>query len=263
MAGTARISDSEEQRPRRSESFSLSELVQRTGVPASSIHHYRRSGAIPPPAKEAANRFRYDHRHVEALLAIRSNAGEATEWRHRIVTEAIAAFQTRSFGEVSMSDIADSAGVAKGTIYRHFESKADLFDAVIETLLADTANNFAEAVADAGGPEGLEHQSEKAALIFGNLVAAVLPILLELGARAAKGNDKADRMARHVLRTLAEAGGRPFVGRDAPAEEAVQHGLSVIETAFSTVLTWALGQGWPPDEPLADQLSQLEEPPGS
>ena len=247
----------------RSETFSLSELVLRTGVPASSIHHYRRSGMIPPPEKEAANRFRYDDRHVEALLAIRANSGDSAESRHKIVTEAINAFQTRSFSEVTMNDVAEGAGVAKGTIYRHFESKADLFDAVIETLLADTANNFAEAVADAGGPQGLKRRSDKAALIFGNLVAAVLPILLELGARAAKGNDAADRMARHVLRTLAEAGGRPFVGPDAPAEKAIQHGLSVIETAFGTVLTWALGQGWPPDQPLADQLSQLGEPPGS
>ena len=37
--------------------FSLSELVARSGVPASSIHHYRRAGMIPPPVRETANRL--------------------------------------------------------------------------------------------------------------------------------------------------------------------------------------------------------------
>lgn len=233
----------------------LSELVERTGVPASTIHYYRRTGMIPDPQREAANRFLYDQRHVDALLEIRSHAAsDRPEFRARVVEAAIEAFQTRSYSEVTISDVAEAAHIAKGSVYRYFDSKEELFTAAIETLLADTASSFAAAVDSLGGPEGLADNPEKAALVFGRLVASVLPMLLELGARAAKGHDASDDLARKVLRTLAEAGGRPFAGKGAGAEEAVQAGLRVIETAFATVLGWALGPGWPPDDVLEELL---------
>ena len=228
--------------------LSLSDLVARSGVPASTIHHYRRAGLLPPPLREAANRFGYDERHLDALLRIRAQvAADPPECRARIVAAAIEAFQTRSYSEVTVSDIAEAAGLAKGTVYRHFTSKEDLLTAAIETLLADTESRFETAVAALGGPSGLTGNPEKAALVFGHLVAGVLPMLLELGARAAKGHEPSADLARRVLRTLAEAGGRPFSGRDAKSEEAIEAGLSLIGSAFATVLEWAVGPDWPPD----------------
>ena len=67
-----------------------------------------------------------------------------------------------------------------------------------------------------------------------------------MGARAAKGHEPSADLARHVLRTLAEAGGRAFTGREAETEAAIQAGLSIIESAFATVLAWAVGPDWPP-----------------
>jgi AcrR family transcriptional regulator len=228
--------------------FSLSELVLRSGVPASTIHHYRRAGLIPPPERETANRFGYDERHLDALLRIRAQAAaDPPECRARVVAAAIEAFQTRSYSEVTVSDIAEAAQMAKGTVYRHFASKEDLLTAAIETLLADTESRFATAVAALGGPSGLTDDPEKTAMVFGHLLAGALPMLLELGARAAKGHEPSADLARHVLRTLAEAGGRPFTGQDADTEEAIRAGLSVIESAFATVLAWAVGPDWPPD----------------
>jgi AcrR family transcriptional regulator len=51
--------------------MSVVQLAERSGVGVPSIHHYRRLGLLPPPTQVAANRFRYDERHVEALRAIR------------------------------------------------------------------------------------------------------------------------------------------------------------------------------------------------
>ncbi|MGH9054998.1 MAG: TetR family transcriptional regulator [Acidimicrobiales bacterium] len=228
--------------------LSLSDLVERSGVPASTIHHYRRTGLIPAPVREAPNRFAYDQRHLDALLRIRAQAGaESPECRARVVAAAIEAFKTRSYSEVTVSDIAEAAQMAKGTIYRYFGSKEDLLTAAIETLLSDTASSFEAALASLGGAEGLTGDPEKSALVFGHLVAGVLPILLELGARAAKGHEPSAELARRVLRTLAETAGRPFTGCDSDAGEAMQVGLRVIESAFSTVLDWAIGTDWPPD----------------
>jgi AcrR family transcriptional regulator len=229
--------------------FSLSELVARSGVPASTIHHYRRTGMIPPPVRETANRFGYDERHLEALRVIRGQAAaDSPECRARVVAVAIEAFRTRSYSEVTMSDIAEAAEVAKGTVYRHFASKEDLLTAAVESLLADTESRFAAAVTALGGPSGLMGDPEKTAMVFGHLVAEVLPMLLELGARAAKGHEPSADLARHVLRTLAEAAGRPFAGQTAEREAAIKAGLSIIQSAFSTVLVWAVGTDWPPDD---------------
>jgi AcrR family transcriptional regulator len=229
--------------------FSLSELVARSGVPASTIHHYRRAGMIPPPVRQTANRFGYDESHLDALLRIRAQAAaDPPECRARVVAAAIEAFQTRSYSEVTVSDIAEAAQMGKGTVYRHFASKEDLLTAAIETLLADTESRFAAAVDALGGPTGLTDDPEKTAMVFGHLLAGVLPMLLELGARAAKGHEPSADLARRVLRTLAEAGGRPFTGRDADSEAAIQAGLGVIESAFATVLAWAVGPDWPPDD---------------
>lgn len=232
------------------EALSLSDVVGRTGVPASTIHHYRRSGLIPPPQRQSANRFIYDERHVEAILALRAQpAAEQHDHRERIVAAAIEAFKTRSYAEVSVSDIAEAAGMAKGNLYRYFPSKEVLLNAAIETLLDDTTERFQTSLDSLGGVEGLRNDPEKSAMVFGYVVADVLPMLLELGARAAKGHEPSADLARRVLRTLALTAGRPFIADDADGDgaEAIQAGLRIIESAFATVLDWSVGTDWPPD----------------
>ena len=203
---------------------------------------------IPPPTRIAPNRFAYDESHVEALKRIRGcSHSEAPELRSRIVAAAIEAFKTRSYSEVTVSDIAEAAHTAKGNVYRYFDSKEDLLTAAIETLLDETRARFEEASGSLGGARGLQEDPGRAALVFGYIVADVLPMLLELGARAAKGHEPSADLGRKVLRTLAGTAGRPFVEHPDDEEAAIQVGLGVIETAFATVLSWSVGTDWPPD----------------
>jgi AcrR family transcriptional regulator len=258
--------------------LSLSDLVLRTGVPASTIHHYRRAALIPPPIRSALNRFGYDERHVMALRLVRllrerrglsledigrqlpdlqdrpevlaELAGafddNETDVAWRLTDAAIDAFQTRSYGEVTISDIAEAAGVAKGSVYRHFASKEDVFTAAIERVLTRTADEFAGTVARLGGAAGLARVPETTAAEFAGVVAQAMPMLLELGTRAAKGNKPSEVLARRVLRTLAEATGRPLVtGTD---DDPIAAGLAVIQMAFAVMLDWAVGTDWPPDD---------------
>jgi AcrR family transcriptional regulator len=265
--------------------LSLSELVERTGVPASTVHHYLKAELIPPPSRSALNRFGYDERHVTALrlirvlrerkgLSLEEIAAELpalltrpaviaeldvapddteTDVACRITDAAIELFQTRSFGEVTISDIAESAGVAKGSVYRHFASKQEVFTAAIETVLARTATEFAETVSRLGGAAGVARVPEQTAVEFAGLVAQAMPMLLELGMRAAKGHAPSEVLARRVLRTLAEATGRPLVTGGDPTGnvtggDPIAAGLAVIQTAFAVMLDWAVGSDWPPDE---------------
>jgi AcrR family transcriptional regulator len=243
-----------------SDRLSLSDLVQRSGVPASTIHHYRRNGMIPPPVRVAANRFAYDQTHLRALLDIRSHAAsEQPECRARIVGAAIEAFKTRSYSEVTVSDIAEAAGMAKGNVYRYFDSKEDLLTAAVETLLDSTAERFEAAVQGLGGDHGFTSDPQKAALVFGYIVADVLPMLLELGARAAKGHEPSADLGRRVLRTLARTVGAPFAEAAGP-DEAIKSGLEVIVAAFATVMGWAVGDDWPPDHLGSDGVPEPAKP---
>ncbi len=258
--------------------LSLSELVSLTGVPASTIHYYRRAGLIPPPGRRASNRFTYDDRHVASIRLIRvlrdrqglsldeigrrlptllmdphgdsstdskdsatsERADGATDVRERVVDAAFAQFRSHTYEEVTVGSVADAAGVAKGSVYRYFASKEDLFQAVVEHLLAEVATGFAEAVETLGGAEGLAGDPQRTASVFAILVAGSLPVFLEVGAWAAKGQPRSMVLARQILRTLAEAIGRPLAPDDpGPA------GLAVIESAFGTVLRWAMEPQWP------------------
>lgn len=233
--------------------LTLSDLVERTGVPASTIHHYRRTGAIPAPVSQSGNRFLYDETHVEALLRIRAHAtADTPELRAKLVSAAIDAFKTRSYAEVSVSDIAEAAGMAKGNVYRYFDSKEALLTEAITTLLSDTTARLQESLDSVGGVDGIQHDPDKSALMLGYVVADVLPMLLELGARAAKGHEPSAELARNVLRTLARSAGRPFVAAEDRDDDAVTiaAGLRIIENAFATVMQWSVGTEWPPDNQL-------------
>jgi AcrR family transcriptional regulator len=289
--------------PVRATSLCLSEVVAATGVPASTIHHYRRAGVIPPPERPSANRFVYDDRHVRAIRLVRSLRerrglhleeiaevlpgllaatgsepadrsvvepeeeidepfDNSAEVRERVIDAAFIQFRSHTYDEVTVGAVADAAKVAKGSFYRHFASKEELFTAVVEHLLAELATNFAEAVDTLGGAEGLAGDPQRFASVFALLVARSLPVLLEVGAWAAKGRPAAQVLSRDVLRTLAEAVGRPL----AP-DDPIPAGLAVIESAFGTVLHWAMQPDWPAHDRrkggLGVTLAQLLEATGA
>jgi AcrR family transcriptional regulator len=56
--------------------------------------------------------------------------------RQTIVDQAWAQFQTRSYDAINMIDIAQAAGLAKGTVYLYFPTKEALFLGVLEQQFA-------------------------------------------------------------------------------------------------------------------------------
>lgn len=48
----------------------MQELVERSGLPRTTIHHYAREGLLPPARKTAPNAARYDEGHLERLALI-------------------------------------------------------------------------------------------------------------------------------------------------------------------------------------------------
>ena len=54
-----------------------------------------------------------------------------------ILASARSLFRTRGFEATSIDDIAEGAGVAKGAVYHHFESKEAIFTQVLEAVQAE------------------------------------------------------------------------------------------------------------------------------
>jgi AcrR family transcriptional regulator len=186
--------------------YSIAEIVELSGVPPSSIHHYLRAGLVPQPQRTATNRFLYDDRHITALRIIRSlrqhgrtldqirealpelwstrrelldasldeylaaracPPGAAT----RIIEAAIGEFAQHGFGEVSVANVCTAAGVAKGTFYRHFDNKDELLRAAGATVIERAVVGFTADVRDGAAPD---------AVTFARHLRPGLPVLFEL-----------------------------------------------------------------------------------
>lgn len=74
---------------------------------------------------------------------------ETGEKKGRIVTAAMEIFGERPYDQVKIEEIAERAGVGKGTIYEYFVSKEELFAAILE---AGFQEYFRELVAAAAPP---------------------------------------------------------------------------------------------------------------
>ena len=78
--------------------------------------------------------------------------GEAT--RERLLATARTLFGERGYEATSIEAVLETSGVARGALYHHFQSKAELFDAVAEEVFVAIAEETAAAAR--GGADTLE-----------------------------------------------------------------------------------------------------------
>lgn len=79
-----------------------------------------------------------EEKQIETADSRVSRAERKAQSRRRILESARDVFFRDGFMAANLDEVAERAGVAKGTLYRYFESKADLYVAV----LADNGNKF-------------------------------------------------------------------------------------------------------------------------
>ena len=85
--------------------------------------------------------------NVQAQLKAVPAAADDSAKRRQIVEGAREIFLAKGFDAASMSDIARTAGVSKGTLYVYFENKEQLFEAIVH----------AECLVHAEGAFALDH----------------------------------------------------------------------------------------------------------
>jgi AcrR family transcriptional regulator len=251
--------------------YTIAELVDMTGIPATTIHHYRQAGLLPPPERVAANRFRYGDRHVQALRLIRvlrdrrrlplptirevlpellaggdEEAFHTETWeaalsgrsevpdaaRERIVAAAVDLFAARGYGEVTVSDVAAQAGTAKGSVYRHFESKEALFAAAVESVVAGVVGDVRAAADRAGGR--LDPPAAMVALVMSAKPGFML--LLELTAGSLRGQPGHRELADGALTCFVDGVGPVLTGPGTPRERAVALIVQLARETMRAVL---------------------------
>jgi len=89
-------------------------------------------------------------------------ADDAPKWRRRktarpgeIVAAALDIFADKGFAGAKLEDIAARAGVSKGALYLYFETKEDIFRAVVRTAVAPNLHAIRAAAAAFDGPFAL------------------------------------------------------------------------------------------------------------
>lgn len=77
--------------------------------------------------------------------------------KEKIIDEALSLFAQKGFGDVYVGEIAEAVGIKAPSLYKHFKSKKDIFDAIIEEVqnryVAQTSAigiNGTDSMADAG-----------------------------------------------------------------------------------------------------------------
>ncbi|WP_458105465.1 TetR/AcrR family transcriptional regulator [Bacillus sp. PK3-037] len=88
-----------------------------------------------------------DAKSLEELLHIEGEQMKMSEKQRHILSAAIEMFAEKGFASTSTSEIAKKAGVAEGTIFRHYKTKKDLLlSIVMPTVTKVFAKNFSKEV---------------------------------------------------------------------------------------------------------------------
>ena len=78
---------------------------------------------------------------------------EKQKTKQRILDAALELFSTQGFEATSIAQIADAVGVRKASLYSHFESKQDILDRLIESIMEDYAKHSVRSPANRIGDE--------------------------------------------------------------------------------------------------------------
>lgn len=130
--------------------------------------------------------------------------------RDKILDCGEALFARRGFAGIGLAEVAEAAGLGKSSLFHHFNSKAQLYAAVMARILARIETKLMRALAEGGTPtERLERWVD---VIIDELAAH--PTYARLLLRSLFEDDELagelpeEREANDVLRRIVGAGGR-------------------------------------------------------
>ena len=118
--------------------------------------------------------------------------------RLRLVEAACAVFAEKGYASTRVAEIAERAGVGKGTVYEYFSSKEELLFAVFETINADISSRMNDALASR---ETTEEQLHNVLRLGAEVISEQVdlqPVILDFWA-ASRGKDIEETYRRAVV----------------------------------------------------------------
>ncbi len=143
--------------------------------------------------------------------------------REQILDVSVQVFAHRGFHSTSMNDVADAAGVTKPVLYQHFDSKQDLYLALLDEAGSRLRNAVRTAVADATSGK---QQTELGFKAYFRWVADDHDAFLLLFGSRASRDEESTVAIRRITAEAAQAIA-PFIAADIEGEhqEMLAHGL--------------------------------------
>ena len=169
-----------------------------------------------------------------------------TQRREQILAAATTAFARNGFAATSLDDIATEAGITKVLLYRHFDSKADLYQAALDRFCAVLSDHITE-------PEG----GFTGATIDGLLMAAITePAGFRLVFAHAAREPEFKAMAEQLRSNITEISLRQISDVVEDPQWARWAAQLAPTAAIEAILAW-LDAGQPDPDLTADRVRQV------
>jgi AcrR family transcriptional regulator len=142
-----------------------------------------------------------------------------------LVQAAVEVFTRSGYAEVTVDEICAAADLAKGSFYRYFPSKEELFFAAAEAV----GGELIAALDEAGG-DGVRLDEPKVTAVLAAAITPRLPLLLELLARVGQRRPGYSRVGSQLIGSLGEAAARrlrPGPGASQSARRVVAQALAM------------------------------------
>lgn len=164
------------------------------------------------------------------------------EARREVILRAAAeAFTARGYSTTSMEEVAAAAGITRLIVYRHFATKHDLYDAVLERVADRLREEFSAEVRPGRVAEG----SVRAMLTVARENPAGFALLWRHAAREPEFADHADAIKGRVVAGAETLLAGVPVGQDSPRRWAA---ATLVAYLTEAVLAW-MEHGLPAADP--------------
>jgi AcrR family transcriptional regulator len=177
----------------------------------------------------------------------------ATDRREQLLRVALTTFARAGYHETSMNDVAEAAGVTKPVLYQHFQSKRDLYQALLEHVGGQMVSAFK--LATDGIADGKEQTRRGFEAYFRWVAANRDAFRLLYG-----GGSRQDQEFARAVRRFTDASARaiaPLIaaGIDPEHQLTLAHAIVGMSEGASRRLV-ERGDDFDPDV-VADQLSTM------
>jgi AcrR family transcriptional regulator len=165
----------------------------------------------------------------DEVLTAHHEASRPSAAPERLLAVARDAFARRGYAGVNVGDICDTAGIAKGSFYRYFDSKDEIFVAA--------ARSIADAVARSM-ETGEATTEQLATQKLAEVLEPLLPLVLEVAVRARHGDPRLSELAPAIMTDLATIVGSQLKEHNGSGLRA---GRRVVDVTLTTLLRRAFG----------------------